>query len=246
MHEKNYSIGDAIEFTKSLTGKGILGIATSPPYNKAFAGRGLNPNRSSWKNSALMEGNYSHYNDDLPNDDYITWQRDFLAAAIECVGDNGVVLYNIGRRFHKLAEDSRQEIIRGFPLRQTIIWNRGGTINHGGKRPSMLPPIYELIYVFAGKNWRLPEQYLKEFRTWGDVWRMDPARNNKHPAPFPLFLAIRLAKLINGPLADPFAGSGTMGLAAITIKQAYYLNDLSPEYKQMFLERVKNFRRMWI
>ena len=231
-----YRIGDAIKFLKGLQGRGIAGVATSPPYNKAFKGRGKKGG-SNWKNSALMRDNYSHFEDNMPEDAYVEWQRRFLSAAVECVGDDGVVLYNIGRRIKNLSEDRRQQIVDGFPVRQTVIWNRGSSHNQGGKRPSMLPPIYELIYIIAGKNWRLPEQYLSEMRKWGDVWHIPPEINTAHPAPFPLELAVRMAKLINGPLADPFAGSGTMGIAAMQIGVPYLLNDLSPEYRDMFKQR---------
>lgn len=233
--QSTYSIGDAVKFVEGLNGSGILGIATSPPYNKAFNGRGKNGS-SNW-NSKLMCDNYAHYEDNLPEHEYVDWQRDFLAASLRAVGDDGVVLYNIGRRIKNLHEDRREKIIQGFPLRQTVIWNRGSTHNQGGKRPSMLPPIYELIYIIAGKNWRLPLKYLSEFRLWGDVWRINPEMRNPHPAPFPLEIATRMAKLIDGPLADPFAGSGTMGIAALDIGVPYKLNDLSPEYREMFEQR---------
>ena len=175
----------------------------------------------------------------MPESAYVSWQRSFLRAAVDCVGEDGVVLYNIGRKIKNLSEDRRQNIVEGFPVRQTVIWNRGSTHNQGGKRPSMLPPIYELIYIIAGKKWRLPEKYVKECRYWGDVWHITPEMKNPHPAPFPLPLAIRMAKLINGPLADPFAGSGTMGIAALEVGVPYMLNDLSPEYKKMFEARKK-------
>ena len=235
-----YLIGDAIEFLNSLKGKGIAGVATSPPYNKAFNGRGKKPG-SNWKNSALMRDNYTHFEDNLPEGAYVKWQRSFIETALDCVGDEGVVLYNIGRKIKNLSEDRREEIIKGFPVRQTVIWNRGSSLNQGGKRPSILPPIYELVYIIAGKNWRLPEKYISEMRYWGDVWRITPELNNPHPAPFPLELAVRLAKLIDGPVADPFAGSGTMGLAAMEIGVPYKLNDLSAEYKRMFETRKKDF-----
>lgn len=236
----SYVVGDAIDFLNRLEGQGILGIATSPPYNKAFNGRGKKPG-SNWKNSKLMADNYSHFEDNLPENQYIEWQRLFIESSLQCVGDNGVVLYNIGRKIKNLHEDRRQRIIDGFPVRQTIIWNRGSTHNQGGKRPSMLPPIYELIYVIAGKNWRLPEKYISEMRFWGDVWKITPEMRNPHPAPFPLELAIRMAKLIDGPLVDPFAGSGTMGLAAMEIDVPYILNDISPKYRKMFYNRRKYF-----
>ena len=238
----SYCIGDAIDFLNGLKGKGIAGIATSPPYNKAFNGRGLKPG-SNWKNSKLMADNYSHFEDNLPEGDYIEWQRSIISLSLECVGDNGVVLYNIGRKIKNLYEDRRERIIDGFPVRQTIIWNKGSSLNQGGKRPTILPPIYEIIYIIAGKNWRLPERYVAEMRYWGDVWRIPHELRNPHPAPFPLELAVRMAKLIDGPLADPFAGSGTMGIAAIEIGVSYILNDISPEYKKMFYDRKKQHKQ---
>jgi len=146
-----YSVGDAIDFLKKITGLGVKEIATSPPYNKAFNGRDKKPG-SNWKNSALMADNYSHFKDNLPEDEYIEWQKSMLSAALECVGDDGVILYNIGRKIKNLHEDRRGRILDGFSVRQTIIWNRGSSHNQGGKHPTILPPIYELIYVIAEKN----------------------------------------------------------------------------------------------
>ena len=75
---------------------------------------------------------------------------------------------------------------------------------------------------------------------WGDVWNITPEMRNPHPALFPLKLAVPMAKLINGPLVDPvFAGSGTMGVAAMKIDVRYILNDLSPEYRRMFYNKKK-------
>ena len=105
----------------------------------------------------------------------------------------------------------------------------------------MLPPIYELVYVIAGSKWRLPLRFLHEFRFWGDVWRIPPETGTSHPAPFPLELAVRLAKLIDGFLLDPFAGSGTMWIAAMEIGVPYMLNDLSPDYKRMFIDRRRAY-----
>lgn len=237
-----YWVGDAIEFLKKMKGKGIAGVATSPPYNKAFNGRGRKPG-SNWKNSKLMADNYLHFEDNMPEGEYVKWQREFLRVALDCVGDDGIVLYNIGRKIKNLGEDRRQEIIAGFPVRQTVIWNRKSTHNQGGKRPTILPPIYELIYLIAGKNWRLPEKYVSEMRFWGDVWSINFETKNPHPAPFPLDLAERMVKLIDGPVADPFAGSGTIGIAAKKIGVPYLLNDLSPEYKKMFEARKAKFMR---
>ena len=234
--ENTYVIGDAIEFLSDIRGM-VTGIATSPPYNRHLGKRRIHSS-DKWKSCRLVTDGYTDFGDNMPEDEYVAWQRRFLSAAMDCVGDGGVILYNTGRRIKNLHEDHRRGITDGFPLRQTVIWNRGSTHNQGGRKPSMLPPIYELIYIIAGRDWRIPEKYISETRYWGDVWHILPERKNPHPAPFPLEMAVRMAKLIDGPLADPFAGSGTMGIAATEIGVPFYLNDLSAEYRDMFHRRL--------
>lgn len=239
----SYHVRDAVAFLESLPSGAIRGIATSPPYNKRFNGRGKNGHAvSNWRSSKLMSQSYAEYDDNLSEDRYVAWQREFLQAALDLVGDSGVVLYNIGRRIKNLGEDRRQVIIDGFPVRQTIIWNRGSSNNQGGKRPSIFPPIYELIYVIAGPNWRLPERWVGEMRKWGDVWHIPFEVGNPHPAPFPLDLATRMVKTVDGPICDPFAGSGTIGIAAHILGYDYYLNDRTGQYKAMFEERLSKVR----
>ena len=237
-----YHVGDAIKFMRSLPKGSVDGIATSPPYNKAFRNRG--GHKSNWPNSKLMAENYAGFDDDLPPQKYVRWQRRFLREAQRLVGEEGVILYNIGRSIKNLGEDRREKIIKDFPVRQTIVWNRGSSNNQGGKRPTILPPIYEMIYIIAGKKWRIPEKYLSEMRKWGDVWHIKFETGNPHPAPFPLELAERMVKMIDGVVLDPFAGSGTIGIAAERLGYSYYLNDKTKEYKDMFEKRLSSERSM--
>lgn len=236
--QDKYQVMDGIEFMKQFKTGTIKGVITSPPYNKRFRKRG--GNGSNWSSSKLMANNYSQYDDDMEPDEYVAWQRKFLTEALRLVGKNGVILYNIGRHIRNLNEDRRQSIVDGFPVRQTIIWNRKSTNNQGGKRPSMFPPIYELIYVIAGENWRLPVKYLREMRYWGDVWSIPFETRNPHPAPFPVALAERMVKTVNGLVVDPFAGSGTVGVAAENLGIDYRLCDISAEYKELYLQRMEN------
>ena len=226
---------DAIKFMQQFKTGTIQGIVTSPPYNKKFKNR----LHSNWKNSKLMADNYDTYNDDMPSDEYIVWQQNFLMEAMRLIGDDGVIMYNIGRNICNLIEDRREKIIEGFPVRQTIVWNRKSTNNQGGSKPTIFPPIYELIYLIAGKNWRLPQKYIKEMRFWGDVWSISFETKNPHPAPFPIKLAERMVKVVDGTVIDPFAGSGTVGIAAHKLGYKYYLSDISLKYKDMFMQRIK-------
>ena len=95
-----------------------------------------------------------------------------------------------------------------------------------------------MIYVIAGQNWRLPVKHLKEMRYWGDVWSIPFETRNPHPAPFPVALAERMVKTADGVVMDPFAGSGTVGVAAERLGYDYHLCDISAEYKELFLQRM--------
>lgn len=50
-----------------------------------------------------------------------------------------------------------------------------------------------------------------------------------------------MAKFVDGLIVDPFAGSGTIGIAAIDLGLPYIINDISPEDQEMFnLRRDQN------
>ena len=92
--------------------------------------------------------------------------------------------------------------------------------------------------MIAGKNWKLPEKHVSEMRFWGDVWRIPFEIKTEHPAPFPVALAERMVMSCGDKVCDPFAGSGTIGIAAIRCGAEYYLNDISGRYKEMFESRL--------
>ncbi|MXX94326.1 MAG: site-specific DNA-methyltransferase [Gammaproteobacteria bacterium] len=60
---------------------------------------------------------------------------------------------------------------------------------------------------------------------------------NTYLASFPVELALRLVKLVDGPVAEPFTDSGTVRIAAGDLGIPYVLNDSSPNYRSMFFER---------
>ena len=243
-----YSVEDAERYLSMFPDGFFSGIATSPPYNKKFNKRTLRPNASNWQSSEIMGHGYDSYSDNMPEDEYIEWQRRFLSEAVRTTGEDGVVMYNIGRRIHDLKEDRRSAIVEGFYVRQTIIWNRGSTNNQGGSRPTIFPPIYELVYVIAGPKWKLPEKHVAEMRHWGDVWHIPFEIGTEHPAPFPLALAVRMAKTCGDRICDPFAGSGTLGVAGELLGCEWRLNDISEKYKEMFEKRMQtegNFLDGW-
>lgn len=216
-------------------------IVTSPPYNiKNSTGNGLKDGRGGkWANAQLLNG-YDNYNDAMPNADYVQWQRDCLKSMMRVLTDNGVIFYNHKWRVQNGLLQDRYDIVKDFPVRQIIIWQRDGGINFN--RGYFLPT-YEVIYLIAKPDFRLREGANK----LGDVWRISQERENEHPAPFPVELAARCISSTNGNVVlDPFMGSGTTAIAAEQEGRDWIGIELSKEYCQMALKRIKETKQLII
>lgn len=86
----------------------------------------------------------------------------------------------------------------------------------------------------------------KVIAKWGqrwNIWQQCPPRgHNEHPAVFPLTLAkdhITSWSNSNDLILDPFAGSGTTGVAAADLGRNYILIEKNPEYVPIFQQRME-------
>jgi len=71
-----------------------------------------------------------------------------------------------------------------------------------------------------------------------NVWRIDPTFDKIHSAVFPLELCNRVIKFysfIGDLIFDPFAGSGTLGKAAINLERNFFLT----EKEEKYINRIK-------
>lgn len=231
--KNSFICGDALQEMKKFPGDGIDLIITSPPYNlKNSTGNGLkNGTCGKWSNAALING-YSTYDDNMPYDEYIQWQRACLSEMMRLIHDDGAIFYNHKWRVQKGLIQDRHEIVEGFPVRQIIIWKRKGGINFN---PGYFLPTYEVIYLIAKPGFKL----VPHANAYGDVWEFPQEMKNKHPAPFPVSLIERIISSTYAELIlDPFMGSGTTAIAAKNLNRNFIGIEISPEYCEMSKERL--------
>ena len=146
--------------------------------------------------------------------------------------EDGAIFYNHKWRVQAGLLQDRNEIVKGLPVRQIIIWKRKGGINFN---PGYFLPTYEVIYLIAKPDFKL----VPKANAYGDVWEFTQEMKNGHPAPFPVALIDRIISSTNAQIVlDPFMGSGTTAIAAIMNKRHYIGIELSPEYCQMAKERI--------
>ena len=227
--------GDTVNIMKQIPDASVDLIVTSPPYNlKNSTGNGMKDGRGGkWSNAALING-YSHYDDNIPHDEYMKWQRECLTEMLRIIPENGAIFYNHKWRVQAGLLQDRHDIVSGFPVRQIIIWRRKGGINFN---PGYFLPTYEVIYLIAKPKFKL----VKKANACGDIWEFGQEYKNKHPAPFPVALIERIISSTNAKVVlDPFMGSGTTALAAKNMDRRFIGIDVSPEYCEMARRRMND------
>ena len=211
--------GDCLtEMSKMADGSVDL-IVTSPPYNLSEGGRRFS---TMWKNAKLQDG-YASYSDDMPYEKYVSWQKQFLLECWRLIPNDGAIFYQHKNRIQKGVLRTPHDLNPGLPIRQILVWARGNGMCFSHR---FLTPSHEVIYVFAK-----PGFSFKKGHGLKDVLTIEPERKNAHPAPFPVelprqIIAATTAKVI----FDPFAGSGSTGVAALAEGRRFIGIELDPGY----------------
>ena len=213
-------------------------VVTSPPYNlRNSSGNGMRDGRGGkWEQAALLQG-YATHTDAMPHSAYVGWQRRCLAEMMRLLRPDGAIFYNHKWRVQKGLLQDRQDIVAGFPVRQVIIWHRSGGINFN---PGYFLPNYEVIYLIAKKDFTLAPKA----NALGSVWRISQKTGNPHPAPFPPDLVRNCLPAVDqGPVLDPFIGSGTTAVVAEERGLDWVGIDVSASYLDMAATRIAAARR---
>ena len=230
--------GDCLDVMARLPDSCFRAVVTSPPYNlRNSSGNGMRDGRGGkWEQAALLQG-YATHTDAMPHSAYVGWQRRCLAEMMRLLRPDGAIFYNHKWRVQKGLLQDRQDIVAGFPVRQVIIWHRSGGINFN---PGYFLPNYEVIYLIAKKDFTLAPKA----NALGSVWRISQKTGNPHPAPFPPDLVRNcLTAVDQGPVLDPFIGSGTTAVVAEERGLDWVGIDVSASYLDMAATRIAAARR---
>jgi len=238
-------VGDAEEILAKIPSESIDIIITSPPYNFG----------------------HSYAND--PTEDTREWNDYFkklFAIWKECyrvLKTGGRIAVNIQPLFSDYVPThhiiSNQLLNLGFLWKAEILWDKSNynakyTAWGSWKSPSMpyLKYTWEFIEVFDKGTHKKPgnSEYIditaEEFKKWVfGKWNFAPENRMKefgHPAMFPEELPKRLLKLFSykGDIVlDPFNGVGTTTFVAWKLKRRFIGIDISREYCEKALDRIK-------
>lgn len=156
-------------------------------------------------------------------------------------------------------------------LNGVVVWDKGTTGNRttwGSWRSPSSPALRDqaeaIVVASAPGKFEIPENVLVSgkkghgaYSPWlsssdftdytRNVWSFAPeTRRDDHPAPFPVELANRCIRLYGYPgcvVLDPFAGSGTVGVAAMALGANALLVDVDMSYCRVAQDRCNGVSR---
>ncbi|MCS7092290.1 MAG: DNA methyltransferase [Patescibacteria group bacterium] len=151
----------------------------------------------------------------------------------------------------------------GWEFIDDIVWvkpeasvkNRNaGFLQH--RKPLAYKPnaVTEMLMVYRKKTDKLIDWNIKQYslekvkksKVLGEyettnIWRIDPAFDKVHTAVFPLELCNRVIKFysfVGDLIFDPFAGSGTLGRAALNLERNFFLTEKEAKYVNRIKEEL--------
>jgi len=231
--------GDCLEVMKDIDDKSIGLIFTSPPYNMRTRIR--NGKYTTREKSEHFSKKYKHFNDALSIEDFYNFHS---KAIKEMLRISKVVVYNFQivtgskEAFFKIIGDFNKDI------KDIIIWDKG----HG--QPAMhgnvLNSCYEMLLILEDdkKAGRVISNSTFKRGEMQNILRIGRGKkiSDIHSAIFPIELAENIITNFsneNDTVLDPFAGSGTTGVACKNLHRNFIGIEISPEYCKIAEKRLR-------
>ena len=244
--DSSIHVTDALSLLRFMDAEADL-IFTSPPYNIGSGGPRRDGQRKHGGYDPKSYAGVVGYPDKMPEAMYQSSQTSFLRAAAAALKPDGVLVYNHkprrvrGVMVHPMAWIGQ---VPDLTLMDEIVWDRGSTHNCGNH---LFWPTTERLYVLRRtegryrldhKRGRLTENAFKR-----DLWRIPLSSRpyGGHACPFAEDLATLVILAFTRPgdlVCDPYAGSGTTGVAALRNGCRFVGSERDPGYAELARQRL--------
>jgi len=216
---------DCLTFMRDMPDESVDMVLTDPPYNVG---------------KHYLGGDYGH-NDNMPEDDYWLWYAERFREVYQVMRDRTYLYVTSTSKQMFLIKPLLEEL--GFTWLQVLIWYGPNMV--GGSTAFRMPwtQLYEPISLFAkGKRIRMFNVSV-EANSHDVLIEARPQSNfsegRYHICQKPLNLYKRIISRTPGQIIlDPFAGSGTTGIAAKNLGRDFILVEISSNYCEMIQERL--------
>ena len=207
--------GDCMQILPKLAPESAQLVLADPPYGIAY---------ESTKGVRIA-------NDDNP---FIWWMRE----AFRVVADRGAMLcfcrWDVQEVFRVAAQSA------GFTLKSQVVWDKDWP--GMGDTTATFSPVHEVIWFATKGRFKFPGG-----RPRSVIRGRRPASQHRtHPTEKPVELLEQLITATTRPgdlIVDPFAGTGSSGVAAKRTGRSWTGIELHPEYVEIARSRIRSVRR---
>lgn len=229
--------GEAVAWLLSLPTNSADAIITDPPYSSG--GQSASSRRRTTA-AKYMRGTKTVYpefeGDNRDQRSWLTWMTVWLSQAYRVAKPGAPICLFADWRQSSTASDALQA--GGFIWRGTIAWDKTGAA-----RPMRGRFTQQCEHILWGSKGPMPRtrQCLSDSNVLPGVvtHRVDP-KDKHHIAGKPTALMRDIVRICEpgGVIVDPFAGSGTTGVAALQLGYRFLGCELSAEYVDIANERL--------
>lgn len=222
-------LGDALEVLPALGPARFGGVLCDPPYSSGGASLTDRSRPTSAKyQSSENRGLYPEFQGDTRDQrSYLAWSTLWMSRARQLTAPGAICAVFSDWRQLPVTTDAMQ--CAGWVWRGVVPWDK---TERG--RPQMGRYRAQAEYVVWGTNGPRP---LKGPVAPG-VFRLPVPHVKHHIAGKPVALMEGLLSVMDGPILDPFMGSGTVGLACGQLGLSYVGIEVEPAYYEIALNRL--------
>lgn len=231
--------GDALAVLAALPTASVDALITDPPYSSGGAFRGDrtgDPTSKYVPTKEVINFHPTFTGDNRDQRAYGYWCSLWLNECLRVVKPGGVVAVFTDWRQLPTTTDIVQA--GGWVTRGVVVWDKTQ-----GIRPTSGRYRQQAEFIVWGSNGPMPVDYTSP--ALPGVFTHSPFRDKVHIAGKPLGLMRDLVRIVpeGGTVLDPFAGSGTTGLAALAEGRHFVGVELTEHYAEVAAERLRTVKR---
>lgn len=224
--------GDALALLRELPTGSVDAVITDPPYSSGGMMRGDRMGSTTSKYVRIEQGDEVDFSGDSRDQRaYSYWCALWLSECHRIVRPGGVALLFSDWRQLPSTTDALQS--GGFVWRGIVPWFKPAA------RPTSGRFTANCEYVVWGSNGAMPVDYVSECLP--GFYQASAPRDREHITQKPLSVMRQLVHICpkGGTVLDPFAGSGTTGVAAVLEGRDFLGFEMVGHYAEVARNRVQ-------
>jgi site-specific DNA-methyltransferase (adenine-specific) len=232
--------GDALAVLASLPTGSVDAVITDPPYSSGGMVRG---DRMATTSAKYMRGEVMSQadftGDTRDQRAYGYWCALWLAESARVTKAGGVALMFTDWRQLPATTDALQS--GGWVWRGIVPWFKPNARPMAGRFTAACE------YVAWGSNGAMPVTFDGTMATLPGFYQSHPPRDREHQTQKPLDVMRDLVQIVpkGGTVLDPFAGSGTTGVAALAEGRRFIGVEITDHYAEVAANRLRQAATGW-